>query len=181
MSFKNHFILIFVFMVLWSCNTQQRKLQREQQEALKAQAQVDEQILSKYMKENNISAERTTSGIYYQVIETGLGVLAKDGDSVSIDYEGRLLYGKLFDSSYLNGKPLNIRIARKKNLISGFLEALQLMNIGQRAIFYIPSGLGYRASGNAQQVSINGKSSLVQSIPPNAILVFDIKMREVIP
>lgn len=105
---------------------------------------------------------------------------ARTGDSVHVHYTGNILYGKVFDNSYFRDEPLAVRIG-ETNLIDGFTEALQLMSKGQRAVFYIPSGLGYGRSGNVQNVSINGVSQFVQSIPPHAILVFDIELLEIIP
>lgn len=180
MIFKNSWILGLLCVLFWSCNNQQRRLDRQAREAFEEQAQIDEQILSTYMEENNISAERTASGLYYQTIETGTGITTQVGDSVSLHYTGNLLYGKTFDSSYFRDTPLGVRIGQT-SLIAGFIEGLLLMNKGQRTIFYIPSGLGYGTQGNAQTISINGITQPVQSIPPNAILVFEVEMLDIIP
>ncbi|GAA4844847.1 FKBP-type peptidyl-prolyl cis-trans isomerase [Algivirga pacifica] len=136
------------------------------------------------------SFDRTEDGIYYFNHTEGSGTaIADDNDSLRLKYTGWVLYGDLFDSSVLTDNPFEVvldsaDIAKgipvltvtsdttstfKYNpVIQGWQKALRLMKEGDSTRFFIPSELGY---GNA------GSGSLV---PANAILVFDIKVDELI-
>ena len=82
-------------------------------------------------------------------------------DRVVVNYIGRLVNGKVFDSSYARGEPLNIPVNR---VIPGWTEALQLMSVGSKWQLVIPSKLGYGA---------NGAGDL---IPPHSTLIFDVEL-----
>ena len=83
---------------------------------------------------------------------------------VVVHYEGRLLNNQTFDSSYQRGEPARFKLS---GVIEGWTEGLQLMKPGAKARFFIPPGLAYGAGGTG-------------SIPPYAVLVFDIQLLEVV-
>lgn len=110
----------------------------------------------------------TPSGLQYEVLEKGQGgAKPQPTDMVVIDYEGRLANGETFDSSASHGGPATLPVG---GLIPGFTEALQLMSPGAKYRFWIPPQLGYGEAGAG-----NG------AIPPNALLVFDLKLLAIAP
>lgn len=124
----------------------------------------EDQLILEYLEENNLEAERTPEGLYYRLVEAG-NIERKPipGNQVIVHYEGRLLDGKLFDSSRLRGETFEFQLGVGQ-VIQGWDIGLQLMDLGEVAELYIPSYLAYgdRGSGNV--------------IPPNTILVFEIEL-----
>lgn len=82
----------------------------------------------------------TASGLQYKVITEGTGASPLATDEVTVNYEGRLIDGKVFDSSYERGTPATFRL---NQVIRGWTEGLQLMKEGGKTEFYIPQELGY--------------------------------------
>lgn len=106
----------------------------------------------------------TKSGLQYKVIKSGDGKTPTAEDTVEVHYEGRLIDGKVFDSSIKRGKPARFPV---NGVIKGWTEALQLMKEGDKWEIYIPAELGYGANGAGQ------------AIPPNAALVFEVELIKV--
>ncbi len=109
--------------------------------------------------------EKTASGIEFRTIKAGSGDRIKAVDGVYLEYEGRLADGKVFDST--QGKPVPMVPGQ---VIPGFSEALQMMQKGGSYTVRIPSALAYGAN-----VPPGGP------IPPNADLIFDVKIVDVVP
>lgn len=105
------------------------------------------------------------SGLQYKIVEAGTGTKPKTGDRVRCHYEGRLINGAVFDSSYRRGEPAEFPV---NGVIQGWVEALQLMPVGSKWELYIPSELAYGAHGAGQ------------SIGPNEALVFDIELLDIV-
>ena len=103
-------------------------------------------------------------GIYYEVITEGKGEIPADTDRVKVDYEGRLIDGTVFDSSYKRGKPATFPVGQ---VIAGWTEALCMMPVGSKWEVYVPQELGY---GDREQ----------QKIPPFSCLVFTIELHEIV-
>ncbi len=116
-----------------------------------------------YLDKNGQRAEVTTlpSGLQYEVITEGNGPKPGPTTMVTVHYEGSLIDGKVFDSSYKRGQPATFGVHQ---VISGWTEALQLMPKGSKWKLFIPSELGYGARGAGG------------SIPPNATLIFDVEL-----
>jgi FKBP-type peptidyl-prolyl cis-trans isomerase len=96
--------------------------------------------------EKNKSAEGvkvTASGLQYKVVKAGSGEHPKATDTVTVNYEGTLLDGTVFDSSYQRGEPATFPLNR---VIKGWTEGLQLMDVGSTYMLYIPSELAYGSS-----------------------------------
>lgn len=106
----------------------------------------------------------TKSGLQYKVINAGKGAMPKLDDTVVTHYEGRLIDGQVFDSSYKRNQPATFPV---KGVIKGWTEALQLMQVGAKWQLYIPSDIAYGASQ---------RGKLIQ---PNSTLVFDIELLEI--
>jgi FKBP-type peptidyl-prolyl cis-trans isomerase len=108
----------------------------------------------------------TPSGLQYEVITKGTGQLPIDGDKVRVNYEGSLLDGQVFDSSYDKGQPLEIGINR---VIPGWTEGLKLMPVGSTYIFYIPSDLAYGENPPPNTI-----------IQPYSTLVFKVELLDIV-
>ena len=103
------------------------------------------------------------SGVQYKVIKEGKGAMPKDTSLVTVNYEGRLINGTVFDSSYKNGKPVDLRA---NQVIKGWTEALVHMPEGSVWEVYIPQELAYGERETGQ-------------IKPFSPLVFKIELIKV--
>ncbi|WP_028282856.1 peptidylprolyl isomerase [Olleya marilimosa] len=110
--------------------------------------------------------EETKSGLRYQIIQKGNGKKAEKGNQVSVHYKGQLADGTVFDSSYKRNQPLDFQVGVGQ-VISGWDEGIQLLQVGDKARFVIPSDLGYGSRGAGGV------------IPPDAVLVFDVELVDV--
>ncbi len=106
---------------------------------------------------------KTDSGLHYWEIRVGNGDVAKEGSHVRVHYTGWLTTGKKFDSSVDAGKPFDFTIGDGE-VIKGWEEGVTGMRVGGKRQLRIPPGLGYGAEGSPPD------------IPPNATLIFDIKL-----
>lgn len=138
---------------------QEEKQKAETAEKGKAAKQDGEKFLAENGKKEGVIT--TASGLQYQVLREGNGQSPKATDTVECHYEGTLIDGTKFDSSYDRGQtatfPLN-------QVIAGWTEGLQLMKEGGKYRFFIPYGLGY------------GERGAGASIPPFSTLVFDVEL-----
>jgi FKBP-type peptidyl-prolyl cis-trans isomerase len=145
----------------------QQEAQRQQQ--AKAQAEMkmaqaaEDSFLAQNAEQEGIIA--LPSGLQYKVLEAGDGPKPTVESTVKVHYEGRLLDGTVFDSSYERGEPIEFPVGR---VISGWTEGLQLMPVGSKWQLYIPSKLGY------------GPQGAPPTIGPNATLVFDVELLEIV-
>jgi FKBP-type peptidyl-prolyl cis-trans isomerase len=114
--------------------------------AVVAQLKKDDAILQDYIKKNNLKVEKLPSGVYYQVLKPGTGPKPKPGQTVSVNYNGTLLSGKLFDSSEKTGKPIDFPIGQGA-VIPGWDQGIAQLNKGTKAILLIPSSLAYGTRG----------------------------------
>jgi len=103
----------------------------------------------------------TTSGLQYKVLKSGSGASPKKTDSVKVHYHGTLIDGKVFDSSVQRGEPVTFQV---DGVIPGWVEALQLMKVGDKWQLFIPSKLAY------------AERSPDPTIGPNATLVFEVEL-----
>lgn len=108
----------------------------------------------------------TESGLQYEVMSEGEGESPSADDMVLVHYEGRLIDGTVFDSSYQRGEPVAFGVGE---VIPGWTEGLQLMRPGGKYRLTIPPELGYGARGAGGV------------IPPNAVLVFEVELLAVAP
>lgn len=101
------------------------------------------------------------SGLAYKIIEEGDGRQCEDGATVRVNYEGKLMDGTEFDSSYDRGRPATFPL---DGVIAGWQEGLKLMTVGSRYHFYIPQHLAYGERGSGSDV------------PPYAALFFEVEL-----
>ena len=86
------------------------------------------------------TAKKTKSGLAYRVLRPGTGAQPKATDTVLVHYSGWTTDGKMFDSSVMRGQPITFRLDQ---VIKGWTEGVQLMNVGEKARFWIPGNLAY--------------------------------------
>jgi FKBP-type peptidyl-prolyl cis-trans isomerase FkpA len=103
----------------------------------------------------------TPSGLQYMVLRQGNGPRAKPGQKVRVNYEGKLLDGTVFDSSYARGQPAEFSLSQ---VIAGWTEGVGLMPVGGKYRFWIPAALAY------------GEKGMGDDIPPNSALTFDVEL-----
>ena len=120
-------------------------------------------FLEKNARRNNVQC--TESGLQYEILEKGDGDKPQAGSQVRTHYEGRLIDGTVFDSSFHRGEPAVFGV---NQVISGWTEALQMMPVGSRWKLFIPAELAY------------GEQGAGESVPPNAALVFEVQLLEII-
>lgn len=107
----------------------------------------------------------TKSGLQYEILTEGTGKQPKATDTVRCHYEGSLISGSVFDSSYKRGEPAEFGL---NQVIPGWTEGVQLMKEGAKYRFYIPYLLGY------------GENGAGSSIPPYSTLIFDVELIKVL-
>ena len=110
--------------------------------------------------------DETASGLRYKIVQKGDGAKAEKGKMVSVHYEGSLINGTVFDSSYKRKEPISFQLGVGQ-VIPGWDEGVGLLQVGDKARFVIPSQLAY---GNAGAGGV---------IPPDATLVFDVELMRV--
>lgn len=120
-----------------------------------------------YLEENakRSGVTQIGSGLQYEVLAEGTGKSPKATDKVRCHYEGRLLDGTVFDSSYGRGEPADFGL---NQVIPGWTEGVQLMKEGAKYRFHIPYLLAYGERGAGSQ------------IPPYSTLVFDVELLKVL-
>ncbi len=136
--------------------------QATQRKAFKA-LEVEEQFLAENAKREGVVSR--PSGLQYEILVEGNGRVPRAQNQVIAHYEGRLLNGKIFDSSFKRGQPAKFPVG---GLIQGWQEALQLMPVGSKWRLYIPSKLGYGMKGAGSD------------IPGNATLIFDLELISIV-
>ncbi|MCQ2258216.1 MAG: FKBP-type peptidyl-prolyl cis-trans isomerase [Bacteroidaceae bacterium] len=132
-------------------------------EAGKAAKEEGEKFLAENAKKEGITV--TKSGLQYEVITEGTGKKPKASDTVRCHYEGRLIDGTVFDSSYKRNEPADFGL---QQVIAGWTEGVQLMSEGSKFRFYIPYMLAY------------GEGGAGGMIPPFAALIFDVELIKVL-
>ena len=141
----------------------QEYLQKKGEEKVKAVKAEGENFLAENAKKEGVVT--LPSGLQYQVLKEGNGKSPKATDQVKCHYEGTLINGKIFDSSYRRNEPATFPL---NGVIAGWTEGLQLMEEGAKYRFFIPFNLAYGTRGAGQD------------IPPYAALIFDVELIEVI-
>jgi FKBP-type peptidyl-prolyl cis-trans isomerase FklB len=115
---------------------------------------------------NKEGVKTTASGLEYKVLKDGTGAQPKATDMVTVNYRGTLIDGTEFDSSYKRGQPATFPL---NGVIKGWTEGLQLMKVGSKYQFFVPSSLAY------------GERAVGPDIAPNATLIFEVELVDVKP
>lgn len=138
-------------------------LQKRAEERMVALNEESTKAGKKFLEDNakRDGVTTTASGLQYEVLKKADGAQPKATDVVTVHYEGKLTDGSVFDSSVERGSPIDLPVS---GVIPGWVEALQLMHVGEKYKLYIPSELAY------------GEQSPTPAIPANAVLVFDLEL-----
>ena len=121
----------------------------------------NEQEIVDYITENNLTATRSDSGLYYVINEEGIGENPTEESNVTVAYKGYLTNGDVFDESTVSGVSFNLN-----QVIPGWTEGIQYFKEGGNGQLLIPSHLGYGRFGD-------------QSIPGGSVLIFDIDLKSI--
>jgi len=144
------------------------------------QIDIDGKVIDEYLNKNKIEANKTSSGIRYVITQQGTGDNAKPGDYVSVNYVGKVMDGRVFDTSIQEIAEANDKYNPARpyepytftlgvgEVIYGWDEGITLLNKGAKATLYIPSALGY------------GEQGMDEIIVPNSILIFEVELVDVI-
>ena len=146
-------ILIFSLIVLSSCN-----------KSLSEEEQFDEDVslIKEYIADNELDAMSTESGLYYTIDKLGTGNFPNANNEVTVRYKGYFLDGGVFDQSDEFGISFNLQ-----NVIQGWTEGIPLYKEGGEGILLVPSKLGYGKQGKG-------------SVPPNTVMIFEVKLLEIV-
>lgn len=135
--------------------------------AVKAKTEAMKKVGADFLAENakKEGVKTTASGLQYKVITQGTGAIPTATDDVKVNYEGRLIDGKVFDSSYKRGEPNTFKA---NQVIKGWTEALTMMPVGSKWELYIPYDLAYgeRGAGN--------------DIKPYETLIFTVELLDIV-
>ncbi len=143
----------------------QQELKREEQQRTRQRSLENLEEGKLYMEEvaTREGVIKTESGLCYEIIEKGSGPMPTDSSGVTVHYEGKLIDGTVFDSSYERNEPASFPLYR---VIKGWTEGVQLMPVGSTYLFYIPPELGYGSLDSGP-------------IPSNSVLIFKIELLEI--
>jgi FKBP-type peptidyl-prolyl cis-trans isomerase FkpA len=126
------------------------------EEEYRPQSEKDEEVILAYLEDNNLVAEKHSSGLYYIMHSPGIGSHPNISSLITIDYVGYFTDGSVFDEGQLTDYPLG-------GLIYGWQYGIPLMRLGGEATLIVPSRLGYGSYGSG-------------SVPGNTVILFDVKL-----
>ncbi|MBQ1191604.1 MAG: FKBP-type peptidyl-prolyl cis-trans isomerase [Bacteroidales bacterium] len=143
----------------------QQEMQAKKQAQMAEQAKVAKKDGAAFLAQNrnNPGIFETPSGLQYQVIKGAEGRKPAATDTVHVHYHGTLLNGQVFDSSVQRGEPISFPL---NQVIAGWTEGLQLMSIGSKYKFFIPSDLAYG-------------DQAVGTIPAGSTLIFEVELLDI--
>ena len=141
-----------------------QKVQEKQNNAMASEKEKGAKFLAENKKQPGVI--ETASGLQYKVVKMGDGPKPTATDKVKVHYHGTLIDGTVFDSSVERGEPITFPL---NGVIRGWTEGVQLMPVGSKFIFYIPSELAY------------GDRGAGQIIKGGATLIFEVELLEINP
>jgi FKBP-type peptidyl-prolyl cis-trans isomerase FkpA len=150
----------------------EQEFQKSQTEAGQKQKGIDDKAITDFLAKNGQAGkfQKTQNGVYYVITQPGAGPKPNRSDNVQVHYTGKLMNGKVFDSSVGNpqsgGKPLSFQVGMGM-VIPGWDEGIMQLNKGTKATIYIPSGMAYGAQGAPP------------TIPANSPLIFDVELVDI--
>jgi FKBP-type peptidyl-prolyl cis-trans isomerase len=125
-------------------------------------------VLRQFISSERPGIKPLPSGIYYLNLRPGKGKAIEVGDTLTINYEGRFLNGKFFDSTLKRHQPFQFVYGTEWQVIKGLEEAVGMMREGEHSLFILPSELGFGDTGSSTGV-----------IPPFTSLIFEVEILKV--
>lgn len=142
-------------------NIRQKATEKQQKEGEANIAKGKEFLEANKSKEG---VKTTASGLQYIITKEGSGPKPKESDEVKVNYKGALITGEVFDDSARRGQPAQFPL---NQVIKGWTEGLQLLNVGSTATLFIPAELAYGPVPKP-------------GIPANSVLVFEVELLEIV-
>ncbi|HEY4788055.1 MAG TPA: FKBP-type peptidyl-prolyl cis-trans isomerase [Bacteroidales bacterium] len=128
----------------------------------------EQTILKQFLEGSKLKVKPLASGMYYLPIKSGNNKGVSIGDTVVVQYEGRFLNGKFFDSTRQRNDPFQFVYGQQWQVIKGMEEAIGLMHEGEKALFIMPSDLAFGRTGSSTGI-----------IPPFTSLIFEVELLSV--
>ncbi|MCV9388861.1 FKBP-type peptidyl-prolyl cis-trans isomerase [Reichenbachiella ulvae] len=145
------------------------RMEKEQQKMMEEQKELTAEqgvAIDSALAANNLEAITTESGLRYVITEEGDGAMPEKGNVVVVHYNGTLLDGTKFDSSYDRDQPFEFPLGQGR-VIPGWDEGIALLKVGTKATLYVPSALAYGPRGAGAVIK------------PNSILKFDVELLDI--
>jgi FKBP-type peptidyl-prolyl cis-trans isomerase FkpA len=128
----------------------------------------EKEILRQYISREKMDAKPTKSGLYYLKIKPGNGHKVNKGDTVVVDYEGKFLNGKFFDSTKKRHEPFQFVYGTEWQVVKGLDETIGMMEEGETALVILPSELAFGREGSSTGI-----------IPPFTSLIFEVELKKI--
>ena len=158
--------MLFLFPLLSFSAAYAQEMTAQDEHKMAVQKAADDKKLQEYFAKNHITAQKSAVGVYCVMAREGTGNKIMAGQTVSLNYIGRLLDGTTFDSNtdtaFHHTDPLVFEVG-KGSVIRGYDKGVQMLKRGSKATLYIPSPLAYGEQAR-------------NLIPPNSILVFEVEV-----
>jgi FKBP-type peptidyl-prolyl cis-trans isomerase FkpA len=131
-------------------------------------SEYEKEILKQFIQGSKISVKPTGSGLYYIKLVAGNGKKVKLGDSLVIEFEGRFLNGKFFDSTIKRFEPFQFVYGQEWQVIRGLEEGIGMMEEGEKALLIVPSELAFGQEGSSTGI-----------IPPYTSLIYEVELKKI--
>ena len=122
-------------------------------------------ILQQFLAEEELPVKPTDSGLLHLMIKEGTGKRIKIGDTITVNYEGRFLNGKFFDSTIRRNQPFQFVYGTEWQVVKGLEEAIGMMREGEKSLFILPSELAFGTEGSSTGI-----------VPPFTSLIFEVEI-----
>ena len=126
-------------------------------------------ILKQFLDQEKLPVEPESNGMYRIVLKEGSGTHIEKGDTITINYEGKFLNGKFFDSTIKRNQPFQFVYGTEWQVIKGLEDALAMMTVGEKSLFILPSEIAFGKEGSSTGI-----------IPPYTSLIFEVEVLKVI-
>jgi len=147
----------FIVLILVSCGSDDSKSEASSTDYTES----NEKEILDYISDQDLEAQKSASGLYYVINETGTGDKPTAGSNVTVAYKGYFIDGSVFDQSNDEGISFNLN-----QVIAGWTEGITYFNEGGSGVLLIPSRLAYGNTGRS-------------GIPGGAVLIFDINLKSI--
>ncbi len=126
-------------------------------------------ILKQFLDQEKLPVRPERNGIYRIVLKEGSGIKIEPGDTITINYEGKFLNGKFFDSTIKRNQPFQFVFGTEWQVIKGLEDALAMMTEGEKSLFILPSEMAFGKEGSSTGI-----------IPPYTSLIFEVEVLQII-